>query len=52
MAAKLLMADKKEDLVAKIEQRTNVSSIKEVDSLLLSGGRVYISEGDLMFDRL
>ena len=58
---KILYAKKESDLVSlidwgtntpRIEWGTNTPSIRKVEEIYLETGRVYISEGDLLFDRV
>lgn len=42
----------REDLVDKIKRKTSASGIEEVESIALDVGRVYISDGCLLLDRI
>ena len=47
-----LWADKQEDLVATIEKKTGASGTKERRRIAVNGGRVHISRGNLIFDKM
>ncbi len=48
----VLSAKKESDLVSIIKSKTNTPNIRQVEEINLGVGRIYISEGNLLLDRI